>query len=183
MAEQLPTEPEGDPGDPYGVKAAQEHLARCEDAHRAAVESVNTLHGHCLEIAARHATLEHAIALGWVYDVPERTSEILQEGRTASVWYKQACALAQHRLEEMERVHEALQQAQEREREAHDRVWLQEYHPALVEDLDREMARLHKINCSAEPGVYTAQRQAVQHIQAQIREVLQARDHHQAAAD
>jgi hypothetical protein len=58
---------------------------------------------------------------------------------------------------------------------------VQANHPDVLAELDREQARLNRINRSAEPGVFQAQRYTLEQVKSKIREVLATRS--AAAAD
>jgi hypothetical protein len=174
--EPSPAVAEADPADPYGVKAAQEHLAACEDAQAQACEAVETLLTAVCAVAGKYGDWQRAVDLGWAFFVQERDRGFRQEGEAVGARYAQACEVAQHRLQALEEAQDALQQAQDRTRQAEERAWVQANHPDLLTELAREQARLRRINRSAENGAWIAQRHTLRQVEEKIRDALKARD-------
>ena len=132
-----------------------------------------------MAVAARHLHYQHAVSLDWIYPVPERETGLVQEGRAASQRYFHSCEEAQRRLQTLEEARDGLGQAQEQQRAAQDRAWLQENHPALLAEQDRERARLNRTGRGS--GEYIAQQHTLRQVEEHIRTVLAERG--EAAAD
>jgi hypothetical protein len=174
VVEPPPAVPEVDPADPHGVKAAQEELARCMDEHTQACATVDSLLTAVCAVAGKYGDWQRAVDLGWAFFVQERDRAFRQEGEAVGTRYAQACEMAQQRGQAVEAAREALQAAEAQAREAEDRAFLAAHHPHLLEELDREQARLRRISQS-EPGSRIAQRDVLRQVEATIRAVLAER--------